>query len=193
MMRGQERPPEFWQGSCTHHGMTDAPQIKPERNLGPKIAFAVPALLLPLGVLVGSIANLSLPEPKNRVLPVQAASEPAPDRVRRTYVPIIEPLEMTLPDVGKGLGIQLAVALPANEDPEIRKFLMGDPQAVLAGLVTIALDLWATLGPDQDIAKYRRTLPPLLAHEMNMRLRELGISDTDPVLEVLIMEFNMAH
>lgn len=173
--------------------MTDAPEIKAERNILPKIAFAVPAVLLPLGVLVGSALNLALPEPENRILPVQSAIEPAVERVRRTYVPIVEPLEMTLPDVGKALGIEIAVALRANENPEIRKLLMGDPQAVLAGLVAIALDLWTTLGPDRDIAAYRKTLPPLLAHQMNLRLRELGIADNDPVLEVLIMEFNMAH
>ncbi len=173
--------------------MSDVTDTKPQGTVLPKIAFAVPAVALPLALLLGTVMNLGLPEPSRTVLPQVKTEELETVRVRRMYLPIIRPLEVTLPDVNKALGINLAVAVPATLDAELRKTLSQDADAVLAPLPNVVLDVWATMGPERDVVMFRRSLPPLLAHAMNARLRELGLASDDPVLEVLFMEFNMAH
>lgn len=173
--------------------MSNTTDPKPQSTVFPMIAFAVPATALPLALLAGTVMNLSLPEPARTVLPKVRAEEPEAVRVRRMYLPIIRPIEVTLPDVNKALGITIALAVPANLDPDLRKTFRNAADPILAPLPGVVLDLWATMGAERDVTAFRTSLPPLLAHAMNARLRELGLADDDPVLEVLFMEFNMAH
>ena len=165
------------------------------------VAFAVPAIALPLVLAVASALVLNRPlQTGNSGAPISPetgdgdAAAAQPDA--RTYLPFYAPVHVTLPGGRGRLKIELAAALRADLPKNTFERLEEAPEPILAVAADVVLDLASSLPGDWDLQHLRRALPAPLAEAMNAAFaaeRTLpapgSIGSAGPILEILITEW----
>src|SRR6056297_827304 len=148
----------------------------------PLLVFALPALVLPLGLGLASLWVLRLPVMPLNDTPAQTV--PSTARVERTYLPLLTPITVTLPHGETRLKIEIGVAIRAEGGYALLSRLKDRPEAVQSGLAETVLRTAEDLGPEASTEDLRAAMPKALRAAMNQRLEDLG--EDRAVLEVLI-------
>ncbi|MEQ8900752.1 MAG: flagellar basal body-associated FliL family protein [Roseovarius sp.] len=148
----------------------------------PLLAFALPALALPLGLGLASLWVLRVPPPPIATAPAETV--PPVTKEERIYLPLVTPITVSLPGDGPRLKIEIGVAIRAEGGYALLTRLKERPEAVQSGLAETVLRTAEDLGPEASTEDLRAAVPKALRAAMNQRLEDLG--EDRAVLEVLI-------
>lgn len=152
-----------------------------------KAVFALPMVLLPTFIGVGSFLTLQAPAPVLPALSTEKVITETPKTVERIYLPMKAPIRVTLPEGNRTIKIGLGLAVDADTPKTLSDELLHTPEAIMAGLGDTVLTVRENLGISAPLEQLRRALPPVLANQMNLKLQELGFEPK--IQEVLIIEW----